>query len=89
MSEKIKELEQEKQYYAKNYDGIYRKYDTSVIFVEKLLKIMNEGGYLGFIMPLTWQTGDNYPYFRKLLFKKLKVLFRCFHDPFLMFLNSL
>ena len=62
----------EKNYYSKNYDGIYRKYDSSILFVEKCMKNMKKNGYLGFIMPLTWQTGDNYLKFRKLIFQKFK-----------------
>jgi hypothetical protein len=61
----------EKDYFSKNYDGIFRKYDSSVIFVERCLNMLKDGGYLGFIMPLTWQTGDNYPKFRKMIFDKI------------------
>lgn len=58
----------EADYYAKHYRGIFRKYDTSVIFVEKGLELIRPDGMLGFIMPLTWQTGDNYLKFRRMLF---------------------
>jgi type I restriction-modification system DNA methylase subunit len=58
----------EAEYYANHYDGIFRKYDTSVIFVERGLDLLRPEGMLGFIMPLTWQTGDNYLTFRKMLF---------------------
>ena len=60
----------EKKYYSKTYDGLFRKYDTSIIFVEKSSNLLKNGGYLAFIMPLTWQDGDNYSKFRKLIFKE-------------------
>ncbi len=47
-----------------------------VIFVEKALDLIKEGGFIGFIMPLTWQTGDNYFTFRKMLFVDKKVSLR-------------
>ena len=73
----LEEMEDdEAAYYAANYDGIFRKYDTSVIFVEKALDLAKEGGFIGFIMPLTWQTGDNYFTFRKMLFVDKKVSLR-------------
>lgn len=64
--------ENEKKYYSNNFKGIYRKYDSAVLFVEKFLKLTRNGGYLSFIIPLTWQTGDNYPQFRRLLFHEMK-----------------
>jgi hypothetical protein len=66
----------EAAYYAKNFKGIFRKYDTSVLFVEKAFGLLKDGGLLGFIMPLTWQTGDNYFKFRKMLFIDDKITLR-------------
>lgn len=60
--------DEEAAYYSRTYKGIFRKYDTSVLFVERALSLLREGGLLGFIMPLTWQTGDNYYKFRKMIF---------------------
>ncbi|MDE2589743.1 MAG: Eco57I restriction-modification methylase domain-containing protein, partial [Patescibacteria group bacterium] len=65
--------EQEKDYYKKTFDGIYRKYDSSVLFVERVIGLLKENGRIGFIMPVTWQTGDNYPQFRRMLFEKMKM----------------
>ena len=61
----------EKSYYATRFDGIYRKYDSSVLFVEKAFRLVRPGGRIGFILPLTWQTGDNYVKFRKLIFTEI------------------
>lgn len=68
--------EPEKTYYAANFDGVFRKYDSSVLFVESVLRITKPGALLGFIMPLTWQTGDNYLQFRRMLFAQQKVVLR-------------
>lgn len=61
----------EKQFYSDHYEGIFRKYDTSVLFMENCLKYLKPDGYLGFIVPLTWQTGSNYEKFRKYVFDEL------------------
>ena len=68
--------DEEAKYYFDHYDGIFRKFDTSAVFVEKALALLRDGGFLGFIMPLTWQTGDNYHKFRELIFVKQKAALR-------------
>ena len=76
--------EREKLHYANNYKGIFRKYDTSILFVEKSLSVLKPKGILGIIMPLTWQTGDNYKTFRELIFRdsSLKILVNLPFDVF-------
>ena len=65
--------EEDREYFANHYEGLYGKYDTSIIFVEKYLNLLKKDGFLAFILPTTWQTGDNYETFRKLIFTKFKV----------------
>ena len=68
--------DEEAKYYFDHYNGIFRKFDTSVVFVEKALSLLKKSGYLGFIMPLTWQTGDNYHKFRRMVFAEQQVTLR-------------
>ena len=63
----------EKEYYLKNY-SVYRKYDTSVIFIEKALSLLTQNGILGVITPLTWETGENYFKFRDVIFKNATLI---------------
>ncbi len=65
--------DKKKAYYSENY-SVYRKYDTSTIFIEKALDLLKPNGILGIIIPLTWQTGENYELFRNNLFKKAKLI---------------
>ncbi len=66
--------EREKDFYKKNFQSIERKYDTSVIFKLKALKMLKRNGILGFITTVTWQTGENYIKFREYLFKNYDLL---------------
>ena len=80
----------EKNFYSNQFEGIFRKYDTSVLFIENCLKYLKHEGYLGFIVPLTWQTGGNYQKFREIIFKGEKIRlanlinlpFDVFQDPY-------
>ena len=65
--------EEDREYFANHYEGLYGKYDTSIIFVEKYLNLLKKDGFLAFILPTIWQTGDTYETFRKLIFTKFKV----------------
>ena len=80
----------EKEFYSTHFRGIFRKYDTSVLFIENCLKYLKPNGHLGFIVPLTWQTGNNYQNFRKLIFSEqgarltslVNLPFDVFKDPY-------
>lgn len=61
--------DEEKEYYKKNYSELTRKYESSVLFILKSFKLINDNGLVGFISTQTWQTGENYIEFRKRLFK--------------------
>jgi type I restriction-modification system DNA methylase subunit len=60
--------EEEKEYYAREYKSPFRKFDSSILFIERSIELLRDGGYLGMIVPLTWQTGDNYLRFREFIF---------------------
>ena len=65
--------DEDKDYYfseVSGYQSPYRKFDTSILFIERGISLLKEGGLIGFIVPLTWQTGDNYVTFRKIVFSK-------------------
>jgi len=62
--------EDEKEFYAKRYKSPFRKFDSSILFIERSIDLLRNGGYLGMIVPLTWQTGDNYLRFRELIFSR-------------------
>ncbi len=65
--------DEEKHYFSENY-SVYRKFDTSILFIEKALELLKPKGILGVIIPLTWQTGENYELLRTNLFKKAKLI---------------
>lgn len=60
----------EKEYYFSNYSSPYRKFDSAILFIEKGISLLKNKGLIGFIVPLTWQTGENYQKFRELIFSK-------------------
>jgi type I restriction-modification system DNA methylase subunit len=61
--------DEEKDYYKKNFSELSRKYESSVLFILKSIKLINDNGSVGFISTQTWQTGENYIEFRKKIFK--------------------
>lgn len=60
----------EKEYYFNKYGSPYRKFDSVILFIEKSISLVKTGGLIAFIVPLTWQTGENYSKFRELIFAK-------------------
>lgn len=58
----------EKRYYQIKFVEFKRKYDSSVLFISKALKIINKDGLLAYISSQTWETGENYSEFRRKLF---------------------
>ncbi|PWI48789.1 hypothetical protein CEE45_05215 [Candidatus Heimdallarchaeota archaeon B3_Heim] len=65
--------EGDRSYFSGNF-AVSGKYDTSVIFLQKALGLLEDGGVLGAIVPLTWQTGVNYRLFREEIFKISKII---------------
>ncbi len=62
--------EKEKTEFKRKYTCLERKYESSVLFILEGLQLLRNNGYLSFIAPLTWQTGENYSKFRALIYKK-------------------
>ena len=77
----------DKTYYFKNYKSAFRKFDTSILFIERSSILTKNQGILGFITPQTWQTGDNYSKFRSILFSSYN-LKRLVNLPFDVFQNA-
>ncbi len=65
-----------------------RKFDTSVPFLLLGLELLRKDGSLAYIIPQTWQTGENYDSFRRHLFQNyglvqvINLPFDVFEDPF-------
>ncbi|MBL7692032.1 MAG: N-6 DNA methylase [Flavipsychrobacter sp.] len=55
----------QRDFFRSKYEQLERKFETSVMFFLEGLRIMSEGGTLGYIAPVTWQTGENYSRFRE------------------------
>jgi len=58
---------EERDFYRNKYPQFGRKFETSVLFMTEGFKILRPEGYLSYIAPVTWQTGENYSAFRKYL----------------------
>lgn len=65
--------EDEKTYFSDHYT-VYRKYDTSIIFLERALDLLEPGGVLGFIIPQSWQNGDNFIQWREVILKRATII---------------
>jgi len=62
--------ENEKEYYSKKYYVAKKQYDLFSLFIEKSLKVLKEGGILGFIVPDRFIVNLDYDIFRKYLLDK-------------------
>lgn len=62
-----------KKFYGAKFNMLERKYDLSVCFIINAFKIINKNGYIGYIIPITWQTGENYAKLREWLFNSYSV----------------
>lgn len=67
-------LEKEKEYYSKTYESAYGAYDILVLFIEKGLQLLKEGGYLGFIVSNKFLVSDYGKKLRELLLKDYKII---------------
>lgn len=56
--------ETDKAFLAEKY-AVDRKYETSVVFMERGLGLVTSMGRSGMITPTTWETGENYQRFRE------------------------
>ncbi|MCK4321190.1 N-6 DNA methylase [candidate division WOR-3 bacterium] len=57
----------EKEYFFQNYKTIWEKPNTFMIFMEKGFKLLNERGFLSYIVPNSWLTVESGKLLRKFL----------------------
>ena len=65
--------EGEKEYFSKNYSTAKRQYDLFTLFIEKGLRLLKEGGMLGFIIPDRFIVNSDYQVFRKFLLDNTRI----------------
>ena len=66
-------LEEEKEYYAKNYESAYGGYDILVLFFELGLKLLKNSGLLGFIVSNKFLVSDYGKKIRKIITEQSKI----------------
>lgn len=77
-----------RKFFNNKYSQLERKYETSVPFILEGLSILNIRGFLAYIAPVTWQTGENYSKFRNYFFenfgleKLINLPFNIFEDAY-------
>jgi hypothetical protein len=62
--------DEEKRYIKTHHPELSRKYDSSIVFILSMPEKLRQGGALGFISSVTWQTGENFNDVRRVLFTK-------------------
>ncbi|MCX6556947.1 MAG: N-6 DNA methylase [Candidatus Aminicenantes bacterium] len=60
--------EKERLYYQRSYSQVERKFDTSIVFILRALRLVKRSGFVGYISSITWETGENYSFLRKHMF---------------------
>lgn len=80
--------EPEKNYIRHRYPALQRKFDSSAAFILAFLPKLGRSGRLGYIAPQTWETGENYSDFRRVvlaqfgLSKVVNLPFNVFKDAY-------
>ena len=59
----------ERAFFNNKFKILERKYDSSVMFFIEGITKLKKSGYISYIAPITWQTGENYSLFRKWIFE--------------------
>ena len=77
----------QKEFFSKNYLSLERKYDSSIVFILKGLKLLRTKGCLSYISSISWQTGENYKMLRKQLLNEYCVSL-IINLPFNVFKNA-
>jgi type I restriction-modification system DNA methylase subunit len=65
--------EKEKEYFYKNYETAEYQLDTYILFIEKAINLLNDGGYTGFIIPNAWLGNVFVPKIREFLLKNTEI----------------
>ena len=60
----------ERNYIRDRYPSLQRKFDSSVAFVLAFLPKLGRSGRLAYIAPQTWDTGENYSDFRRVVLEQ-------------------
>ena len=60
----------ERNYIRDRYPSLQRKFDSSVAFVLAFLPKLGRSGRLAYIAPQTWETGENYSDFRRVVLEQ-------------------
>jgi hypothetical protein len=61
---------EERRHFQASYTELTRKFDSAAVFILHGLGLLNAGGCLTFISPVSWQTGVNYIDLRKTIFQR-------------------
>lgn len=64
----------DKVYLWGNYDTASQKSDLYSFFIEKGIKLLKEGGYLGFIVPQTWMSTYSFKKLREFILNNTEVV---------------
>ena len=71
-NKKIKDMEFKKKL-TKRYKTAYRLFDLSILFIERSLELLEDGGYLSFILPNKFLAADYGIKIRKLLLNESEI----------------
>ena len=63
-----------RKFYQDNYETVKNKSDLYSIFVERGVKLLKEGGYLGFIISNSWLGTDSFAEFRRFLLENTRII---------------
>lgn len=63
-----------KNFLIKNYISFQSNFDVYTSFIELSKRITNNSCYCGYIIPVSWQSGDNYFFTRKYISESLQLL---------------
>lgn len=63
-----------KEFYKTNYQVSQYQLNTYALFIERAFQLLNEGGYLAFIVPNTWLTIQSYSALRRFLLENCSTL---------------
>ncbi len=63
-----------KDYITKNYFSFQANFDIYTSFIELANRITNDSSFSGYIIPVSWQSGDKYYHTRKFISKNLKLV---------------
>ncbi len=63
-------LPQQKQFVKNTYEYFKDNFDIYSAFIQKAINLLKNKSFLGFVIPVSWQTGHNYLSLRKELIKE-------------------